>query len=174
VPAIAEVFAISAMLALAEKEFQKAKDYLQKALATFQVNDDVLGITGAVTFTAVALIGLGDTRSGRPHLVSSLKVALDQKAINNLTETFSGIALLLAHQEELIRSREIYELLWRVPTFRNSALYQRIAGNKICELTAALTTEDQQAIKQRVADRNIWQEAALLVDLQAAGWENKN
>jgi tetratricopeptide (TPR) repeat protein len=164
-----------AMLAIAEKQFQKATGYLQKARAAFEANDDILGIAGAETFTAVALVGLGDNKSGRPLLASSLKVALDQRAINNLTEVLSGIALLLAHQGELTRAREIYELLWRVPTFRNSTFYQGIAGDEIRELTAALTDEDQQVIKQRVADRDIWQEAAvLLVELQDAGWEDAN
>jgi hypothetical protein len=97
----------------------------------------------------MVLIGQGDLDKARQELMTGLTLALDHRGFITLGEALMGIALLLAHQGQLVRAREIYELVWRQPRFFRSGLYDRIAGKELRFLTSSLSPDELAAIAQK-------------------------
>lgn len=170
---LAFCFHILASLALAENDFAGAQGYLLEAMPVYKKNNTLPDLAGAQAMLGIALTGQSDRAAARPHLVAALKLALEHWGIIPLGEALLGIALLLAHEGQAHQAREIYELVWRLPRFHRSALYDSIAAKKIRALTAGISPDNLNTIAQQAAESDIWQEAATLLDeLLAAGWEN--
>jgi tetratricopeptide (TPR) repeat protein len=168
---LAFCFHILASLALAEDEFEKAVLFLQNAKVIYEIHNILPDIAGAHSLTGMALVGQGDLDSARPHLLAGLKITLDIRGVILLGESLLAISLLFAHQGETYRARELYELIWRIPRFQKSALYDAMAGKKIRALTNSLSPDDLQTIHQQAAETDPWQEAASLYkEILAAGW----
>lgn len=96
-------------------------------------------------------------------------MTLDLKGIILLGESLLAIALLMAHRGETYQARKLYELVWRMPRFQRSALYDAIAGKKIRSLTSTLSPEDLNTLVHEAVHRDPWQEATTLFEeMQAA------
>ena len=172
---LAFCFHVLASLALAEDEFEKAQLYLQNALAIYKIGHHFPDIAGVHTLMGIALVGQGDLDSARPHLLEGLKMTLDYKGIILLGESLLAIAFLRAYQGKAFQARRLYELIWHLPRFQKSALYEGIAGKKIRALTSNLSSDDLDVITIEVAGRDAWLDAATnLNELQAEGAENSN
>ncbi len=173
---LAFCFHILAMLALAEEEFKKAQHYLHNALAIYKISHNYPDIAGVHTLTGIALIGQDDLDSAHSHIIEGLRMTLDRdlKGIILLGESFLAIALLMAHQGASLQARELYELVWQLPRFQKSALYDRVAGEKIRVLTNNLPSDDLITVTRQIAHRDPWQVAASLLEkMQTAAAENR-
>ncbi|UCG24357.1 MAG: hypothetical protein JSW55_19925 [Chloroflexota bacterium] len=166
---LAFCFHILASLALAEDEFKKAQRHLQNALAIYEIGHTYPDIAGVHTLTGIALVGQDDLDSAQSHIIEGLRMTLDLKGIILLGESLLAIALLMAHRGETYQARKLYELVWRMPRFQRSALYDAIAGKKIRSLTSTLSPEDLNTLVHEAVHRDPWQEATTLFEeMQAA------
>jgi hypothetical protein len=151
------------MIAFAEEEMSRAKDYLLESVS-------VVGTLGHI-FQVVprAILGYllraqGDGQMAREYLATALHSAVDHRSITPLMYGLPIAALFAADEGHIERAVELHTLAQQFGHIDNSCWFEQIASRELESLANALPLEIASAAKSRGRELDIWVTAEQLLE----------
>lgn len=150
-------------MALAEQEYDEARQALEESISTFL--DIKQQMHTAMPLASLVYVdrALGNLHQARQRLDKALQVVTKTNVAKVLPLALPAVALLLADQGEKERAIELYTLASRYPYVANSRWFEDVAGRHIAAVAATLPPEVVAAAQERGRARDLWQTAEELL-----------
>jgi tetratricopeptide (TPR) repeat protein len=138
------------MIALAKKDYDEAQERFQESITEFRQLVRSPDEGGSQACLGLAVRGLGYRTEAWNNLKAGLGWAVEKHHFYSLVNALSGIALMLADEEEFERALELYTLALKHPFVANSHWFEDVAGREIAANTANLPPQVAEAARKRM------------------------
>ena len=152
------------MIALAEKDYDKAQERLQESIIGFRKLIRSPDESGSEACLGLAVRGMGRRKESWNHLKAGLRWAVEKHQFYPLVNALSGIALVLTDEGEYERALELFTLVLKYPFVANSCWFENVAGGEIAAHTENLSPQVVEAARTKGNSLDLWQCAAELLD----------
>jgi tetratricopeptide (TPR) repeat protein len=152
-------------LALAGGAYAPAQEWCEESLAICQ---EVLVYPSPFASLGLAARGLGHHDEAWRHFLAQLQWAVEHRSLFPLVFALSGIALLLADEDEAEQAVEAYALAARHPFVANSRWFEDVAGREIAAGATHLAEEVGRAARARARSADLWQAVTELLETLGA------
>jgi tetratricopeptide (TPR) repeat protein len=154
-------------VALAEERYSEAQHLLQESLTVFRNMEEMHGMGQALGILGYVALRLDNRDQAQHYIHENLQIAVATKMFLPRMTALTGMALLLADQDDKERAIEIYTLALQNPHVANSRWFEDVAGRHITAIAKLLPQEVVTAAQDRGKARDMWATAAeLLAELK--------
>jgi tetratricopeptide (TPR) repeat protein len=150
-------------VALAEREFNRASDFLQESVDTFR-NIKHIYDTVPMAFLAYVSHAIEDRKQASQELAEVLLRTIENRNFHPVVNCLPIAALLAADRGDVERAAELQARAWSYPYISNSRWFADIAGRELGRAIASLPPEVASAAKARGQELDLWTTAEKLLE----------
>jgi tetratricopeptide (TPR) repeat protein len=151
-------------LALAERLYPEAQEWLKQAVAAYQGLGRLWMMGETLAALAYVARALGQPAQARGYLGAALRMAVETRYRNTALQSLPAMALLLLDDGVLEQAVELYALTWQYHYVARSRWFEDVAGREIKATAEALPSKDVAAAQERARARDLWATVEELLD----------
>lgn len=151
-------------LALMQREYTKAKDYLEESASLFRADEARDQVGEILALLGYAARGLGHYSRARRFLCEALQIATELEVFLPVMFALPAVSLLCYDQGGTERAVELYGLALRYPFVANSRWFEDVVGRYIKDAAASLPSGVATAAQERVLKRGLQATAGMLLN----------